>query len=97
MTEAIPTVSAPRDQHLRDLANCIRFLSMDAVQKAKSGHPGMPMGMADIAAVLFSEFMRFDAGEPIGTIGTVCDLERSRIDAALQPALSDRLRGHDDR
>ncbi|KQV27169.1 transketolase [Rhizobium sp. Root1203] len=63
MTEAIPTVSAPRDQHLRDLANCIRFLSMDAVQKAKSGHPGMPMGMADIAAVLFSEFMRFDAGD----------------------------------
>ena len=59
--KAIP---APRDQHLRDLANCIRFLSMDAVQNAKSGHPGAPMGMADIATVLFSEFMQFDSAEP---------------------------------
>jgi transketolase len=58
------TVPAPRDQHLRDMADCIRFLSMDAVQKAKSGHPGMPMGMADIATVLFSEFMKFDAADP---------------------------------
>ena len=58
------TVPVPRDPHLRDLADCIRFLSMDAVQKAKSGHPGMPMGMADIAAVLFSEFMKFDAEDP---------------------------------
>ena len=55
---------APRDQHLRDLANCIRVLAMDAVQQAKSGHPGMPMGMADIATVLFSEFLRFDAADP---------------------------------
>ena len=58
------TVPAPRDQHLRDMADCIRFLSMDAVQKAKSGHPGMPMGMADIATVLFSEFLKFDAADP---------------------------------
>lgn len=58
------TVPAPKDQHLRELANCIRFLSMDAVQKAASGHPGMPMGMADIAAVLFSDFMKFDAEDP---------------------------------
>ena len=58
------TVPAPRDQHLRDMADCIRFLSMDAVQQAKSGHPGAPMGMADIAAVLFSDFMQFDAAEP---------------------------------
>jgi len=57
-------VPAPKDQHLRKLANCIRFLSMDAVEKAKSGHPGMPMGMADIAAVLFSDFMKFDANDP---------------------------------
>jgi transketolase len=55
---------APRDQHLRDLADCIRVLAMDAVQQAKSGHPGMPMGMADIATVLFSEFLRFDAADP---------------------------------
>src|SRR6202007_247214 len=58
------TVPAPRDRHLRDMANCIRFLSMDAVQQAKSGHPGAPMGMADIATVLFQDFMQFDAAEP---------------------------------
>ena len=46
------------------MANCIRFLSMDAVQQAKSGHPGAPMGMADIATVLFRDFMQFDAAEP---------------------------------
>ncbi|MGA7809961.1 transketolase [Bradyrhizobium sp.] len=54
----------PRDPHLRELANCIRALAMDAVQQAKSGHPGMPMGMADIATVLFSEFLQFDAEDP---------------------------------
>ena len=54
----------PRDQHLRDLANCIRFLSMDAVQKANSGHPGAPLGMADIATVLFRDFKTFDAADP---------------------------------
>jgi transketolase len=58
------TVPAPRDQHLRDMADCIRFLSMDAVQKANSGHPGAPMGMADIATVLFTDFMQFDAADP---------------------------------
>ena len=58
------TVPTARDQHLRDMANCIRFLSMDAVQRAKSGHPGAPMGMADIATVLFRDFMQFDAAEP---------------------------------
>ncbi|MGI4984545.1 MAG: transketolase [Janthinobacterium lividum] len=46
------------------MADCIRFLSMDAVQKAKSGHPGAPMGMADIATVLFKDFMQFDAADP---------------------------------
>jgi transketolase len=58
------SLPAPRDWHLRDMADCIRVLAMDAVQLAKSGHPGMPMGMADIATVLFSEFLRFDAGDP---------------------------------
>ncbi|WP_369054562.1 transketolase [Burkholderia gladioli] len=55
---------APRDPHLRELANCIRFLSMDAVQHANSGHPGAPLGMADIATVLFRDFLRFDAADP---------------------------------
>jgi transketolase len=61
---AVKTVPKPRDQHLRDLADCIRFLSMDAVQQAKSGHPGAPMGMADIATVLYKDFMQFDAADP---------------------------------
>ncbi|MEE9375041.1 MAG: transketolase [Rhizobiaceae bacterium] len=46
------------------MANAIRFLSADAIQKANSGHPGLPMGAADIATVLFSRFMRFDPKKP---------------------------------
>ncbi|PDT46583.1 transketolase [Sinorhizobium fredii] len=48
----------------RDLANAIRVLSIDGVEAANSGHPGMPMGMADAAAVLFSRHLKFDASEP---------------------------------
>jgi len=47
-----------------DMANAIRALAMDAVEKAKSGHPGMPMGMADAATVLFSSFLKFDPAHP---------------------------------
>ena len=47
-----------------DLANAIRFMSMDAVQKANSGHPGMPMGMADVCTVLFRDFLKFNATNP---------------------------------
>ncbi|MBI4031162.1 MAG: transketolase [Proteobacteria bacterium] len=48
----------------RDMANAIRALSMDAVEKAQSGHPGMPMGMADVATVLFSKYLKFDPRHP---------------------------------
>ena len=48
----------------RELANCIRFLSIDAVQKANSGHPGMPMGMADAVTVLFKDFLNFNPSNP---------------------------------
>jgi transketolase len=46
------------------MANAIRGLSMDAVEKAKSGHPGLPMGAADIATVLFTQFLKYDAANP---------------------------------
>ena len=49
---------------LAPMANAIRALSMDAVQAANSGHPGMPMGMADVATVLFDKFMKFDPAAP---------------------------------
>ena len=60
MTHHSPAPAALHDQ----MANCIRFLAADAVQAAKSGHPGMPMGMADVATVLFTRFMTFDAADP---------------------------------
>ena len=48
----------------KDLSNAIRFLSIDAVQKANSGHPGMPMGMADVVTVLFKYYLRFNPNNP---------------------------------
>ncbi|HEY7230539.1 MAG TPA: transketolase [Pseudolabrys sp.] len=47
------------------MANAIRALAMDAVEQAKSGHPGMPMGMADVATILFSRFLKFSPGDPM--------------------------------
>jgi transketolase len=46
------------------MANAIRALAMDAVEKAKSGHPGLPMGAADVATVLFTQFLKFDPADP---------------------------------
>ncbi|MGA8760637.1 MAG: transketolase [Stellaceae bacterium] len=67
MTSAAPSptpLPAPRDPKLRHMADALRALAMDAVEKAKSGHPGMPMGMADIATVLFTKYLRFDPHAP---------------------------------
>ena len=46
------------------MANAIRFLALDAVEKAKSGHPGLPMGSADVATVLWRDVLKFDASDP---------------------------------
>jgi len=60
---ALSVASRPDVSHAQ-MANAIRFLAIDAVEKAKSGHPGMPMGMTDVATVLFSRFLKFDAADP---------------------------------
>ncbi len=61
-THAAHAVASAVSHH--DMANAIRALSMDAVEKANSGHPGMPMGMADVATVLFSDILKFDPAHP---------------------------------
>lgn len=66
LTQTKPDIAAiaALDPHGFALANCIRALSIDAVEAANSGHPGAPMGMADAATVLFREHLKFDATEP---------------------------------
>ncbi|MBI1331201.1 MAG: transketolase, partial [Alphaproteobacteria bacterium] len=65
MNIANPASSGAPDQgEIRRLANAIRALSMDAVQQAKSGHPGLPLGMADAATVLYRHFLKFDPSQP---------------------------------
>ncbi|HEY0440799.1 MAG TPA: transketolase, partial [Xanthobacteraceae bacterium] len=56
-------LTSTRTTHDR-MANAIRVLAMDAVEQAKSGHPGLPMGAADIATVLFARFLKFDPADP---------------------------------
>jgi transketolase len=65
MSQATAIKAAPETAvSERDMANAIRALAMDSVQKANSGHPGMPMGMADVATVLFSRFITIDPSKP---------------------------------
>ena len=94
---ATATSPAARAEHDR-MANAIRALAMDAVEQAKAGHPGLPMGAADIATVLFTRFLKFDPdrsglarSRPLRALG------RSRLDADLCAASSSRLRDDDDR
>src|ERR1700739_4161610 len=64
LTQTAPVpAGSPAVSH-RDMANAIRALEMDAVEKAKSGHPGMPMGMADVATVLFTKALKIDPARP---------------------------------
>ena len=64
----MPTASAtpilPSSEQLAGMANAIRLLSADAVEAAKSGHPGMPLGMAEVATVLFTQVLKYDASAP---------------------------------
>ncbi len=60
----------------QELANAIRFLSVDAIEKAKSGHPGLPLGMADVATVLYQHFLKFNPKDP-----TWCDRDRLVLSA----------------
>ncbi len=62
--QAASATVAAQDQDYTQMANAIRALSMDAVEQANSGHPGMPMGMADVATVLFSKFLKFNPADP---------------------------------
>src|SRR5205085_2950221 len=59
-SEAVPHSRAGHDR----MANAIRALAMDAVEQAKAGHPGLPMGAANVATVLFTRFLKFDPADP---------------------------------
>ncbi len=77
----------------RELANAIRVLAMDAVQKANSGHPGAPMGMADIAEVLYNDFMSHNPQNPKwANRDRFVHVQRSCFHAAVLRAAPDRLR-----
>ena len=66
MQQAMPSANQkPSAVTYKEMANAIRALSMDAVERANSGHPGMPMGMADVSTVLFSEHLNFDPAHPL--------------------------------
>ena len=87
------------NETLKPLANAIRALAMDAVQKANSGHPGMPMGMADVATVLFSKYLKFDVTNPTwpdrdrfilsGGIRKLINYEGLKKDVELKSAIKD--------
>jgi transketolase len=73
------------------MANAIRALAMDAVQQANSGHPGLPMGAADIATVLFTQFLKFDPAAPHWADRDRFVLSAGHGSMLMCPALSHRL------
>ena len=74
----------------KELANAIRALSMDAVQKAKSGHPGAPMGMADIAEVLWRDFLKHNPQNPSWADRDRFVLSKGHACPALYAILADK-------
>ena len=94
----VPAAPAARAPPTSELANAIRALAMDAVQAAKSGHPGMPMGMAEIAVALWNRHLRHNPANPHWPESRpLRAVQRPRLDAAVRAAASDRLRPADRR
>ena len=92
MTEPADGMIRPSNERCIDT---IRFLAVDAVQKANSGHPGMPMGAAPMAYVLWTRHLRFDSGRPrLARPRPLRPLGRPRLHAALRAAPPDGLRRH---
>ncbi len=90
MTDSAATQAADLEQRC---VNTIRFLAVDAVQKANSGHPGLPMGMAPVAYVLWTRHLRYDPADPrLARPRPLRALRRARQRAALRDAAPDRLR-----
>ena len=77
----------------QQMANAIRALAMDAVQQANSGHPGAPMGMADMAVALWGDHLQQKS--PLGQPRPLCAVQRPRLDADLFGAAPDRLQAAD--
>ena len=75
------------DKHKVELAvNTLRMLSADAVEKAQSGHPGLPMGFADVAFVLWMQFLRFNPENPSGRIVTVSSYQQDMVPCCCIPS-----------
>ena len=95
MAESIqnpPVTQAPSTPNLADMANAIRALAMDAVQAANSGHPGAPMGMADMAVALWGSHLRHNPANPDWLDrDRFRALQRPRLHADLLAAAPDRL------
>ncbi len=81
-----------------EMANAIRALAMDAVERAKSGHPGLPLGAADVATVLFTRMLKYNAADPLlARPRPFRAFRRPRLDAALRLAAFVRRKEHDAR